>query len=158
MEKNITKVGPPPGGTSAPGQVISIMTDKTNPVPLLKVLVVDDEPDFLSVLVKRLTKRNLAVVSASSGNDAIAELTREPFDAVVLDLNLPGMSGMEILAEIKRIRPATEVIILTGRAEVELALQGMAIGAFDYLLKPPDVDELVYKIQDAHARKVHNNE
>jgi DNA-binding response OmpR family regulator len=134
------------------------MTENANPAGLLRVLVVDDEPDFLEVLVKRLSKRNLLVVPAASGRAALDVLSREAFDAVVLDLNMPGISGMETLAEIKKTWPSMEVIILTGRAEVQLALKGMQTGAFDYLLKPPDVDELVYKIQDASARSPHNSD
>ncbi|MEJ2719257.1 MAG: response regulator [Deltaproteobacteria bacterium] len=119
----------------------------------LRVLIVDDEPDFRAILVKRLRKRNLEAIPAAGGREALNRLTEEPFDAVVLDLNMPGMCGMETLREIKKAAPSVEVIILTGVAELELAVKGMELGAFDYLLKPADVDELLYKIEDASKRK-----
>lgn len=121
-----------------------------------RVLIVDDEEEFLDVLVKRLSKRNLRVVPATRGLEALHILSREPFDAVVLDLRMPGLGGMRTLEEIKRVLPAVEVIILTGEADMELAMQGMELGAFDFVLKPPSVDELLYKIEDATKRTRQN--
>ncbi len=121
-----------------------------------RVLVVDDEEDFLEVLVKRLSKRNLRVVSATRGIEALHILSREPFDAVVLDLKMPGLGGMRTLEEIKRAMPCVEVIILTGQADMQSAIQGMELGAFDYMLKPASVDELLYRIEDATKRSLRN--
>lgn len=117
-----------------------------------RVLIVDDEEDFVRVLLKRLQRRNLDVVSVTGGAEALRTVTDSRFDAVVLDLRMPGMDGMSTLRAIKSSDPGVEVIILTGQAELELARQAMTLGAFDYLLKPPDFDELLHKIQDAASR------
>ncbi len=117
------------------------------------VLIVDDEQDFLDTLSKRLTKRRLHVVCASSGPEALEKLAQEAFDVVVLDVRMPHMSGIETLGEIKKLNPSPEVIMLTGHADLEVAVQGMELGAFDYLMKPADIDELLYKIQDAYKKK-----
>lgn len=120
----------------------------------LRVLLVDDEVEFLDTLVKRLKKRKLDTAGVYSGEEALAALGRDPVDVVVLDMRMPGIDGLETLREIKRVHPAIEVIMLTGHANMEIAIQGMEIGAFDYLMKPMDIDELVYKIQDAYNKKV----
>lgn len=117
------------------------------------VLVVDDEPDFRDSLIKRLKKRNLNVYGAGSGEEALAVLKEEAVDVVVLDVKMPGMSGIDALSAIKRLRPLVEVIMLTGHASVEVAMEGMEMGAFDYLMKPMDIDELLYKLQDACKKK-----
>ncbi len=117
------------------------------------VLLVDDETEFLETLVKRLKKRKLDVISAESGKEALQMLQQHPVDVVVLDVRMPDMDGLETLKEIKKLRPAVEVIMLTGHANVEVAMQGMELGAFDYLMKPMDIDELLYKLQDAYKRK-----
>jgi DNA-binding NtrC family response regulator len=119
----------------------------------LKVLIVDDEAEFLETLAKRLTKRKLQVTSSTSGEDAIRIVKERPFDVVILDVKMPGMDGIEALRQIKRISPLVEVIMLTGHANVEVAIQGMELGAFDYLMKPVDIDELLYKVQDAYKKK-----
>ena len=118
-----------------------------------RVLLVDDEKDFLDTLSKRLAKRNLHVGCASSGPEALEMLAQEPFDVVVLDVRMPTMDGIETLKEIKKTSPSPEVIMLTGHADLEVAVRGMELGAFDYLMKPADIDELLYKIQDAHKKK-----
>lgn len=118
-----------------------------------RVLLVDDEPDFLETLVKRLKKRKLEVFAASNGKEALDLLRETPLDVVVLDVRMPDMDGIETLREIKKIRPGVEVIMLTGHANVEVAIQGMELGAFDYLMKPMDIDELLYKLQDAYKKK-----
>lgn len=119
-----------------------------------QVLLVDDEVEFLETLVKRLKKRNLAVTGVRSGEEAIEALTRVPVDVVVLDVKMPGMDGLETLKEIKRRKPLVEVIMLTGHANMEVAIEGMELGAFDYLMKPMDIDELLYKLQDAYKKKI----
>ena len=118
-----------------------------------KVLLVDDEVDFLEALVKRLRKRGLDVTAIGSGAEALALIEREPVDVVVLDVRMPGMDGLEVLRAIKKINPGIEVIMLTGHANVEVAIEGMELGAFDYLMKPMDIDELLYKLQDAYRKK-----
>lgn len=118
-----------------------------------RVLLVDDETDFLETLVKRLAKRNLDVAGVESGESALAALEAAPVDVVVLDVRLPGIDGVETLRRIKQASPLIEVILLTGHANMEVAVQGMELGAFDYLIKPVDIDELLYKMQDAYKKK-----
>ncbi|PQP35522.1 two-component system response regulator [Desulfobacteraceae bacterium SEEP-SAG9] len=117
------------------------------------VLLVDDELEFLETLVKRLTKRGLNITMARSGEEALAVIREKKFDVSVLDVRMPGMDGIETLRAMKKIAPLMEVIMLTGHASVEVAIVGMELGAFDYLMKPMDIDELFYKLQDAHKRK-----
>ncbi|MEI7449969.1 MAG: response regulator [Desulfomonile sp.] len=123
-----------------------------------RVMLVDDETEFLETLVKRLKKRKLDVVSASSGKEALGILRETPLDVIVLDVKMPDMDGIETLREIKKIRPSVQVIMLTGHASVEVAIQGMELGAFDYLMKPIEIDELLYKLQDAYKKKWCNEE
>jgi len=118
-----------------------------------RVLLVDDEVEFVETLVKRLRKRRLDVIAASSGKAALGLIRQQPVDVVVLDVKMPDMDGIQTLREIKKVNPDVEVIMLTGHASVEVALQGMELGAFDYLMKPMDIDELLYKLQDAYKRK-----
>ncbi|GFM32630.1 sigma-54-dependent transcriptional regulator [Desulfovibrio subterraneus] len=115
----------------------------------MTVLLVDDEPDFLSVVARRLERREMKVHSVGSGEEALALLETHPVDAVVLDVKMPGMDGIETLKRIKAAHPEVEVIMLTGHADLEVAISGMALGAFDYLLKPADIDELMFKLRDA---------
>ncbi len=122
-------------------------------VETLSVLIVDDEVEFLETLVKRLRKRKLAVNGVTSGEAALEQLKQTPVDIVVLDVKMPGMSGLDTLREIKKRYSLLEVIMLTGHANMEVAIEGMDVGAFDYLMKPIEIDELVYKIQDAFKRK-----
>ena len=117
------------------------------------VLLVDDEVEFVDTLAKRMKKRKLTAASVNSGEDALEFLDQHPIDVVVLDVKMPGIDGIETLREIKQQYPLVEVIMLTGHANVEVAIQGMEIGAFDYLMKPMAIDDLVYKIQDAYKKK-----
>ncbi|MCK4389365.1 MAG: response regulator [Desulfobacterales bacterium] len=118
-----------------------------------RVLVVDDERDFLETFVNRLRKRNLDVTGVESGEDAIALLDKQLFDVAILDVKMPGMDGVEALREMKRKRPLMEVIMLTGHASVESGIEGMKIGAFDYIMKPADIDDLMEKMRQAYQRK-----
>ena len=118
-----------------------------------RVLLVDDERDFLEVLTRRLGKREVNVDGVSSGEEALQYLQAKPIDVAVLDVKMPGMDGISLLREIKKLNPLIEVIMLTGHASLEVALEGMRSGAFDYLMKPAEIDELLYKIQDAHRAK-----
>jgi len=122
-------------------------------VDAFSVLLVDDEVEFLETLVKRLTKRKLQVTGVTSAEEAIRILGERPVDVVVLDVKMPGMDGLEALRRIKEVRSDVEVIMLTGHANMEAAIQGMELGAFDYLMKPMDIDELLYKLQDAYKKK-----
>jgi DNA-binding NtrC family response regulator len=123
------------------------------PVDSGRVLLVDDEVGFLETLVKRLKRRSVDAAAVHSGEDALARFETAPPDVVVLDVKMPGMDGLETLREIKKRHPLVEVIMLTGHADVEVAIEGMEHGAFDYLMKPCDIDELLYKIQDAYEKK-----
>jgi len=118
-----------------------------------KVLLVDDEVEFLQTVTKRLERRKMSVTAAHSGEEALDCLAEAVADVVVLDVRMPGLDGIETLRRIKSGHPLVEVIMLTGHASVEAAIEGMELGAFDYLMKPVEFDELLYKIQDAHKKK-----
>jgi len=117
------------------------------------VLFVDDETEFIETLLKRMKKRNINAFGVESGEDALVFLDKDPVDVVVLDVRMPGMDGIQTLEEIKKKNPLIEVIMLTGHASMEVAIQGMELGAFDYLMKPMNIDELLYKLQDAYKKK-----
>jgi len=119
-----------------------------------RVLVVDDELDFLETIVKLLSKRNLKVMGAESGEKALELLENEPFDVVVLDIRMPGMDGIETLREIKKRKPSTEVIMLTGHGSIESGLQGLQLGAYDYVMKPAELEDLVERIRKAFERRL----
>jgi DNA-binding NtrC family response regulator len=118
-----------------------------------RVLFVDDEVDFLDTLLKRMRKRRVNVSGVKSGEDALEWLSGNIADVVVLDVRMPGMDGIETLRAIKKLNPLVEIIMLTGHANLEVARKGMELGAFDYLMKPIDIDELLYKVQDACKKK-----
>lgn len=119
-----------------------------------RILVVDDEIDFLETIINRLEKRKLDAKGVTSGEQAIALLKEELFDVIILDIKMPGgMDGIEALREIKKIQPLTEVLLLTGHASVETSIEGMKLGAFDYLLKPIKFEELLQKIAAAFEKK-----
>ena len=120
----------------------------------LKALIVDDEVDFLETLIKRMKKRRLDVTGATGASQAMALLEAEAFDVVVLDVRMPEMDGITLLQQIKQRYALIEVIMLTGHASLEVAVKGMELGAFDYLMKPVDIDELIYKLQDAYQKRV----
>ena len=119
----------------------------------LKVLFVDDEIDFLEILMKRMKKRGVDVAGVGNGEEALDYVRKLPVDVVVLDVRMPGIGGINTLKEIKKMDPLMEVIMLTGHASIEAAIEGMQLGAFDYLMKPADFDELFYKLQDAFKRR-----
>jgi DNA-binding NtrC family response regulator len=123
------------------------------------VLLVDDEVPFVETMTKRLAKRDLTVVSAHSGPEALTKIDQEDHvDVVILDVKMPGMDGLETLKEIKKGHPLIEVIMLTGHATIETGIEGMKLGAFDYLMKPCDIDMLLQKVQEAKAKKDKHNE
>ena len=119
----------------------------------LRVLIVDDEADFLETIVMRLQRRKIDAYGVDSGKKALEIVENERFDVVVLDVLMPGLDGIETLKLLKKKKPFIEVIILTGHGSVESGLQGMQFGAFDYIMKPADLDELLEKIQQAYERK-----
>jgi len=119
----------------------------------LRVLVVDDEADFLETIVMRLQRRKIDAYGVDGGKKALEIVENERFDVVVLDVLMPGLDGIETLKLLKKRKPFIEVIILTGHGSVESGLQGMQFGAFDYIMKPADFDELLEKIQQAYERK-----
>ena len=119
-----------------------------------RVLIVDDEDEFRETLVARLKKRNLKVWGAESGRRALDLMETIVFDVVVLDIKMPGMDGIEALEQMKKKTQLTEVILLTGHASIEAGIEGMKLGAFDYIMKPVNIDELLAKIHQAYQRKV----
>ena len=105
--------------------------------------------EFLDTLVKRMTKEEREAHGCQERRGSPCVPGKNPVDVVVLDVRMPGMDGIETLRELKRLYPLVEVIMLTGHASMEVAIEGMELGAFDYLMKPVEIDELLYKIQDA---------
>jgi DNA-binding NtrC family response regulator len=118
------------------------------------ILLVDDEAPFVETITKRLSKRDLNVITAYSGEEALERLNNHRnTDVVILDVKMPGMNGIETLAKIRNQFPLTEVIMLTGHATVESAIEGMKLGAFDYLMKPCEIEQLMAKVQEAAKKK-----
>lgn len=118
-----------------------------------KILLVDDEIIFTNNMSKLLTSRGYIVTAANNGESAIRALEEKDFDVVVLDLKMPGMDGITTLKEIKKLDLFTETLILTGHGSVDTALEAIKIGAYDYLAKPCEIDELVEKIEGAWNQK-----
>ena len=119
-----------------------------------KILIVDDENDFRETIIKRLRARKIEVEGADSGPKALELLDAQDFDVIVLDVKMPGMDGIETLRQIKLKKPLVEVIMLTGHASVESGIQGMQLGAFDYVMKPVALDDLMDKLRQAYERRV----
>ena len=119
-----------------------------------KILIVDDENDFRETIIKRLRARKVDIEGADSGYKALEMLDAQDFDVIVLDVKMPGMDGIETLREIKLKKPLVEVIMLTGHASVESGIQGMQLGAFDYVMKPVALDELLEKMRQAYERRL----
>jgi DNA-binding NtrC family response regulator len=118
-----------------------------------RLLLVDDEEQFVETLSERLTMRDYDVTTSLTGEDAIEKIKNYNFDVVILDVRLPGIEGAEVLREIKNLKPLAEVIMLTGHGTVEMAIEGMKLGAFDFMMKPCETDDLTAKIDQAHDRK-----
>ncbi|MEJ2165710.1 MAG: response regulator [Desulfobacterales bacterium] len=118
-----------------------------------KILLVDDELVFTENMAKLLTNRGYVVTAVNSGDAAIEALEEKDFDVVVLDLKMPGMDGITTLKEIKKLGLLTETLILTGHGSIDTALEAIKLGAYDYLTKPCEIDELVDKIQGAWETK-----
>jgi DNA-binding NtrC family response regulator len=136
----------------------------------INILIVDDERDFVEILSLRLTDAGHRVRAAYSGQEALSVLAETEGDAlpetdvVILDIKMPGMDGIETLKQIKTRHPVVAVILLTGHGAVDTAVKGLKSGAFDYLLKPADFDELTAKLEaarkqrDAHAERLREAE
>lgn len=120
---------------------------------LFNVLIVDDEQEFRDMTIKRLNRRDLNCEGAENGEQALELIKKGDFDVVLLDVKMPGMGGVETLREIKRKKPLIEVVMLTGHASVESGIDGMKLGAFDYLMKPMELEPLLEKLKDAYEKK-----
>jgi DNA-binding NtrC family response regulator len=131
------------------------MTDASKKIDSdpIRLLLVDDEKDFVNILSKRIKRRNIAVTEAFSGAEAIQALRAQEFDVVVLDLKMEEMDGIETLKVLKIMDPRLAVIMLTGHGSAEAAEQGMRLGAFDYLTKPCELEELLEKILEAYVHR-----
>lgn len=131
------------------------MTDpKNGRKALVRLLLVDDEEGFVDILAKRIRRRNIDVTAAYSGSEAIRALRQSEFDVAVLDLKMEDIDGLEVMKVFKIMDPLMEVIMLTGHGSAEAARQGMAMGAFDYLTKPCELEALLEKIRAAHAHRM----
>ena len=119
-----------------------------------KVLIVDDEVDFLEVMGERLAVRGMVVETSSSAAEALKKVDAEPFDAVILDLKMPGMDGLEALNLIKAKRPDCQVILLTGHATVEKGVAAIKGGAMDFIEKPADLEAIADKIKRAKEKRM----
>lgn len=119
-----------------------------------KVLLVDDEEEFCEILSERLGHRGMKVNTANSGEDAVATVEEHNFDAIIVDLAMPGIDGIETLRQIKEKRPDLEVIMLTGHATVQSSIEAMKLGADDLLEKPVDLDTLMEKIKAAKHKRM----
>ncbi|MBI5578570.1 MAG: response regulator [Deltaproteobacteria bacterium] len=122
-------------------------------MPGSRVLLVDDEVVFTRNMSKLLTYRGYKAIAVNSGDAAIRELEQADFDVIVLDLKMPGMDGITTLKEIMKLGLFTETLILTGHGSIDTALEAMKLGAYDYLTKPCEIDELVAKIEAAWEKK-----
>ncbi len=123
-----------------------------------RVLIVDDEKEFVESLSERLALRECDVQTSLDGADAIEKIKQTNFDVVILDVAMPNMDGVETLRRIKGIKPLTEVIMLTGQGTVETAVEGMQLGAMDYVMKPCSTPDLLEKIQKGYERKTEHEE
>lgn len=111
------------------------------------ILLVDDKEEFVSALSNRLLLQGMEVHTATKGEDALAMLQEKTADVVILDVVMPGMGGLETLRRIKETHPHIQVIMLTGHASTKEGIEGMRLGAFDYLMKPVDIEELIAKMK-----------
>lgn len=118
------------------------------------ILLVDDEVAFANNLLKLLSKRGYDVVVEYNGADAVKRVGEKEFDVIILDMKMPGMDGNATLKEIKKKAPLVEVVILTGHGSIESGIEGMQLGAFDFLMKPVRIDDLQEKVSEAYRRKL----
>lgn len=114
-----------------------------------KLLLVDDEKDFVDTLAERLELRGFQVVTAINGETALRIIENDPPQLVILDIMMPGLSGLNVLQQIKSRAPQTPVILLTGLGSTAEGTKGIHMGAYDFLIKPVNIDELMQKMEDA---------
>jgi DNA-binding NtrC family response regulator len=119
-----------------------------------KVLLVDDEEDFLDALGERMRLRDMEVSTTTSAKEALRKIEKESYDAIILDLKMPEMGGLEVLKAIKTSHPELQIILLTGHGSVQEGVEAMKLGAVDFLEKPADLESLTEKIQEAKAQKM----
>ena len=119
-----------------------------------KILLIDDEVDFLSAMAERMEARDMKVSTASSAKDGLEKAMTGSFDAVILDLRMPEMDGIETLKKLKEKKPDLEVILLTSHATIKDGIEAMKLGALDLLEKPADINALTEKIKTAQAKKM----
>ena len=119
----------------------------------MKMMLVDDEERFLTTTQKILAKKGYDVLTAKSGAEALENLSMQNIHVVILDVKMPGMDGIATLKQIKRLYPLVEVIMLTGHATVESAVEGLKSGATDYLMKPTDINEIIAKAEEAFSKR-----
>ena len=119
-----------------------------------KVLLVDDEEKFLEMMAERMRARGMQVSTAASAAEAVRLAEEQSFDAIILDLKMPEMDGIEVLKMLKKKSPDSQVILLTGHATVEKGIEAMKLGAMDFLEKPADLNALTEKIKEAQAQKM----
>ncbi len=119
----------------------------------IRLLIVDDEQRLVETLSKRLTARGLYVEGVHSGPEALAVIQARPFDVALLDVRMPGMDGIAVLREAKKLQPLLQVIMLSGNASINAAVEGMRLGALEYLLKPANLDDVLAKIEEAFKKK-----
>lgn len=119
-----------------------------------KVLLVDDDAIFLKLMKRRLMKRGIEAATCTSAEDSLKRIEQDRFDAVILDLRMPGMDGLEALRQMKARRPELQVIVLTGHATVEKGVEAIRFGALDFIEKPADLEVLEKKISRAHKKKM----
>ena len=117
-----------------------------------RVLLVDDEEEFVSALSERLMLRGIETECALNGEEALARLVEKEFEVVILDVMMPGLGGLEVLRQIKTTHPNTQVILLTGHGSTREGIEGMRLGAFDYLIKPVDIEEMLAKMKEAASK------
>lgn len=119
-----------------------------------KVLLVDDEKEFVETLGERLKNRGMEVATMTSAKEVVTKSDLGNYDAIVLDLQMPEMDGLEVLKMIKKVKPEMQIILLTGHATVEKGIEAMKLGAMDLLEKPADIENIADKIKQASAKKM----
>lgn len=118
-----------------------------------RVLLVDDEEEFLDIMSERMRNRGMEVVTASSAKEALEKIENDLFDAIILDLMMPDMNGLETIKAIKEKKPELQVILLSGQATLEKGIEAMKLGALDVVEKPADMETLVEKIKKAESKR-----
>jgi DNA-binding NtrC family response regulator len=119
----------------------------------MKLMLVDDEERYLQTTAKLIEKKGYEVFTARSGEEALQKLKAQDVHVVILDMKMPGMDGNETLKAAKALYPLVEIILLTGHATVDSAIDGLKNGAFDYLMKPADIDQILEKALDAFEKR-----